>query len=369
MTPLTRSLDRSSQRLGNQARLRRLATGAPALQAKLTVGAVDDPLEHEADAVADHVMRMPDPTVGITSDPAVLRRKCAECEEDDGPLQRLAGGPGSASAAGDVAPPVVHEAIRSGGAPLDPATHDFMQSRFGRDFSDVRIHADGAAAQSAAAVGARAYTVGRDVVFGAGQYQPQAESGRRLLAHELVHTVQQGAAGAPQAVSRKAMNGASPLAISAAAGLGLQREGECAAYGFKDCKGMPCVHSSKRAGFCGWPSIKQGCTCYAVDSPRLREFVETVLIAALLAIGVIIAFEALAALVACFASGVCELGILVGALGLAGALLVVKLLKQTPAAPPVVAAAAGPSTSETAPADPSAAAGGESAAPSSMETS
>lgn len=361
---------RPSERLGNQARLRRLTSGAPNIQAKLAIGSVNDPLEHEADAVADRVMRMPAPDVGISSDAAGLRRKCAACEEDEGPLQRLAAGP-QAAGAGDAAPPIVHDVIRSGGVPLDPATHDFMQSRFGRDFGDVRIHTGESAARSAEAVGARAYTVGRDVVFGAGQYQPQADSGRRLLAHELVHTVQQDAAGAPAAVSRQAMNSASPIAISVGVGAGLQREGECAAYSFKDCKGMPCVHSSKRAGFCGWPSIKQGCTCYAVDTPRLREFVQTVLLAALLAIGVIIAFEALAALVACFASGVCELGILVGALGLAGALLVARLLKETPDAPPIVASAAGSSSSEVAPADPAAAAAAtsESTPSSSMETS
>jgi hypothetical protein len=81
--------------------------------------------------------------------------------------------------------------VNSSGNALDPATQDFMGSGFGADFSAVRIHTDAKAAQSAAAVGALAYTVGSDVVFGAGQYDPVGESGRRLLAHELAHVVQQ----------------------------------------------------------------------------------------------------------------------------------------------------------------------------------
>lgn len=105
--------------------------------------------------------------------------------------------------AGPEAPPIVHETLRSPGQPLDTATRAFMESRLGHDFGPVRIHQDGAAAESARAVSARAYTVGRDVVFGAGEYRPQTTAGKRLLAHELTHVVQQGAnragakAGAP----------------------------------------------------------------------------------------------------------------------------------------------------------------------------
>ena len=93
-----------------------------------------------------------------------------------------------------VLPPIVHEALSSPGHSLDTATRVFMEPRFGHEFSQVRVHADAKAAESAGAIDALAYTVGRDVVFGAGQYQPHTGEGRRLLAHELIHTIQQGVA-------------------------------------------------------------------------------------------------------------------------------------------------------------------------------
>jgi outer membrane protein OmpA-like peptidoglycan-associated protein len=89
-------------------------------------------------------------------------------------------------------PPIVQDVLRSPGRPLDRATRAFMESHFGHDFSQVRVHTDTRAAESARAVNARAYTVGRDIVFVSGQYSPNATSGQRLLAHELTHTVQQG---------------------------------------------------------------------------------------------------------------------------------------------------------------------------------
>jgi hypothetical protein len=78
------------------------------------------------------------------------------------------------------------------GQPLDTETRSFMEPRFGRDFSHVRVHSDIRAAESARAVNALAYTIGSHVVFGPGQYAPQTVRGRRLLAHEMVHTLQQG---------------------------------------------------------------------------------------------------------------------------------------------------------------------------------
>ena len=92
----------------------------------------------------------------------------------------------------DVAPPVVHEVLRSPGRPLDDATRGFMESRFNHDFSGVRVHSDSRAAESARAVNALAYTVGNHVAFDHGQYAPGTTTGRGLLAHELAHVVQQG---------------------------------------------------------------------------------------------------------------------------------------------------------------------------------
>ncbi|WP_412982191.1 DUF4157 domain-containing protein [Nostoc sp. UIC 10607] len=88
-------------------------------------------------------------------------------------------------------PPVVKDVLRSPGQPLDPETQQFMESRFGHNFSQVRVHTDVRATESTCALDASAYTVERDIVFGAEQYKPQTLKGKSLLAHELAHTLQQ----------------------------------------------------------------------------------------------------------------------------------------------------------------------------------
>ena len=88
-------------------------------------------------------------------------------------------------------PPILHDVLNSSGQQLDAGTRAFMEPRFGHDFSQVRVHTDEKAAESAQAVNALAYTVGRDVVFGEGRYEPETSQGRRLLAHELTHVLQQ----------------------------------------------------------------------------------------------------------------------------------------------------------------------------------
>jgi hypothetical protein len=98
----------------------------------------------------------------------------------------------SASAGGTTdIPPIVHDVLDSSGQSLDAGTRAFFESRFGYDFSNVRVHADVKAAESAQALNALAYTVGSDVVFDQGFYDPYSHSGRKLLAHELAHVVQQ----------------------------------------------------------------------------------------------------------------------------------------------------------------------------------
>jgi hypothetical protein len=159
------------------------------LQAKLVVGSVNDPLEHEADRVAEQVMRMPEPA-SLSSAPAQLSRKCAACEEEE--AQKLQTKPVGATAAVAEAPPIVHEVLRSRGQPLDPGSRAFFEPRFGRDFANVRAHTNTRAAASAAAIGASAYTYGPNIVFAVGRYEPNTSSGRRLLAHELTHVLQQG---------------------------------------------------------------------------------------------------------------------------------------------------------------------------------
>jgi hypothetical protein len=94
------------------------------------------------------------------------------------------------------APPIVHEVLNSPGQPLDAATRAFMEPRFGHDFTNVRVHTDARAAESARSVGALAYTVGQNVVFGESNYSPSTHTGRELLGHELTHTIQQRSVGA-----------------------------------------------------------------------------------------------------------------------------------------------------------------------------
>ena len=137
------------------------------VQPKLKVGAVDDPLEREADSVAERVMRAPKCACGGT---------CPQCRQQQG-IQ---------------APPVVGDVLQSAGQPLDKQTRAFMEPRFGFDFSRVLLHSDSKAAESARAIQARAFTAGRHIVFGRGEYNPTAPESRQLLAHELTHVVQGG---------------------------------------------------------------------------------------------------------------------------------------------------------------------------------
>lgn len=113
--------------------------------------------------------------------------ECEECRKNRLGLQRQAANQATPS----TVPPIVHEVLRSSGQALDAQTRAFMEPRFGHDFSRVKVHTDTRAAESARAVNALAYTIGRDVVFGMGQYQPGTMEGKRLLAHELTHVVQQ----------------------------------------------------------------------------------------------------------------------------------------------------------------------------------
>jgi hypothetical protein len=142
-------------------------------QAKLTIGASNDPLELEADRIADKVLAAP-------TNPAVSGAPPR--------IQRFAGQPIDQA---DTVPASVDQVLASPGRPLDPALQQDMEHRFGHDFSQVRVHSSLAAKQSAREVNAKAYTVGHHVVFGEGHYSPGTHEGRRLIAHELTHVVQQ----------------------------------------------------------------------------------------------------------------------------------------------------------------------------------
>ena len=149
---------------------------SPLIQAKLAISEPGDALEQEADRIADKVMTMPLSTIPQVRAPLTQ-------------LQRS-----SARAVSSPVPSVVGEVLRSPGAPLDAATRAFMEPRFGHDFSLVRVHSDLKAAQSSEAVNALAYTVGQDIFFEKDRYAPHSQQGKSLLAHELVHTLQQRSA-------------------------------------------------------------------------------------------------------------------------------------------------------------------------------
>jgi hypothetical protein len=147
------------------------------LQARLALGSPGDSFEREADRIAETVAGGRFEQGPIAAGPAGAR-----------PVLRK---PADAREAGE-APPVVEAALRAPGRPLSPAVRGFMEPRIGHDFSRVRVHTGELASRSAREVGALAYTVGNDVVFGEGGYSPGTGAGRNLLAHELVHVVQQG---------------------------------------------------------------------------------------------------------------------------------------------------------------------------------
>ncbi len=189
---------------GECAACRRKRPAGP-LQAKLTINQPDDKYEREANWVADQVMRMPEPR---------LQRQAGLEEEEEDELfqtklqvQRKV----DSQAIGNTTPPIVHDVLNSPGQPLDPSPRQFMEFRFGHDFSKVRVHTDARATESARAVNALAYMVGEDVVFGTGQYRPRANLGQKLLAPELTHVQQQSSNRHPQLGILTISDAADPL--------------------------------------------------------------------------------------------------------------------------------------------------------------
>lgn len=166
------SLQRS---IGNQSFGRMLQ--ASGIQAKLRISQPGDPYEQEADRVADQVMRMPAPSASALSlgDP-IASSTSSTCERESGVPPRFLHGLGA-------------------GRRLDRSVREFVEPRFGYDFSQVRIHTDTPSVDSARQVNALAFTVGRDIAFAQGQFNPHTRAGLHLLSHELAHVAQQGASG------------------------------------------------------------------------------------------------------------------------------------------------------------------------------
>jgi len=217
-------------------------SATPHVQAKLTVSHPGDSAEKEADRVADAVMQIPasQPAIGRQEDPAI-QRACAACAKpeaeervdraaadeeevqraatDEEEVQRAADDDDEvkraveekddeklqAKSRSDGVPKVTPELdsqihnVQGSGAPLARETRAFFEPRLGADLSNVRVSTGSQASSVARQLNARAFTVGNNITFGAGQYQPSSNDGKRLIAHELTHVIQQGGArGAPR---------------------------------------------------------------------------------------------------------------------------------------------------------------------------
>lgn len=208
----------------------RIPATAAAIQRKPTISSPGDPFEREADEVTDKVMRVAEPAPN-SSVPAAIQRKCAECEEEEKKTIQTKPAPSAHTGAAVDSGAAVRAAER-GGVPLPREVRSYFEPRFGHDFSRVRVHADSDAADGARAVRARAYTVGRDIVFGSGEYAPATMEGKRLLAHELTHVVQQASAPLGQRPHRSAM------VRSVAGAPMIQRKVECSLDHIeKECAG------------------------------------------------------------------------------------------------------------------------------------
>jgi hypothetical protein len=171
---------------------RRVSIHPPAagvIQTRPRIDRPGDEYEREADRVSEQVMR-------VSETPEHERMQTRRLETSDSKPTAV--------------PAIVHEVLRSAGESLDPATRAFMEPRFGHDFSQVRVHTDSKAAESARDLDANAYTVGRNIVFGADQFRPETRAGRRLLTHELTHVVQQRLGPTCPPLQRDAPQGPSP---------------------------------------------------------------------------------------------------------------------------------------------------------------
>jgi hypothetical protein len=167
------------RRLGNEGTLALVA------RSSMRVSSPHDPAEREATAKASEVMRMTSPAVRVGGSSVAEAQRC-DCPS---PIQRKGDGPAHV-------PPTIANEIQSsmsGGAPLPRNVRAFMEPRFGADFGGVRIHTGEHAENLSQNLNAHAFTVGNHVFFGKGQFRPESAAGKELIAHELTHTIQQGA--------------------------------------------------------------------------------------------------------------------------------------------------------------------------------
>lgn len=180
-------------------------------------------------------------------------------------------------------PPIVGEVLRLPGQPLDPETRAYMESRFGHDFSQVRVHTDAKAAESAKAVNALAYVVGGDMVFKEGHYAPRTTSGKKLIAHELTHVLQQNVTHSPpysiaqptnrfeieaDVAASHVMHGI-PVSVKFSHGPAIQRQEE-----IKDYNSALRFAKSLETLYPGWRNVLPNCPCTVDRARKSSEFQE-----------------------------------------------------------------------------------------------
>ncbi|MFK7969499.1 MAG: DUF4157 domain-containing protein [Bacteroidia bacterium] len=178
-----------------------LGGGRPRVQPKLKLGSPNDPLEREADQVAEQVVQRKCTTCGKEEEQTVRRkaishvqRKCASCEEKEKETVMRKAHSDAGMHVGQNTEKGIKQAQGAGSA-MNPGLRTEMEQGIGHDMSNVRIHTDNRSADLNRQVNARAFTHGRDVFFGKGEFNPDTKGGKRLIAHELTHVVQQGSAG------------------------------------------------------------------------------------------------------------------------------------------------------------------------------
>ena len=306
-------------------------------QPKLSIGQPNDAYEKEADSVANAVVNHKPGNAPVVQQKRIssiqrlatpmeeeklstnedrmkkdkeiqekpeVQRMCPACEKEKekkvGAVQKKPDGGGTAS-------PVLSSRIEGSagkGKALPNRTLSEMNSSFGANFSNVYIHTDAEAISMNRELGALAFTHGNDIYFNSGMYNTDSSGGRQLLAHELTHVIQQGAAGGVQ--------------LSPAPDV----QANCAGKNFKNCGGT-CTHASGYPGTCKWSgSIANGCVCY--ENYRNSRSLEEVLPYWIMAL---LSAAAIALLVACFASGVCEAGIIIGAAGAAAGAIIIGIFR------------------------------------------
>ena len=320
--------------IGNQAVQRLLKSGT--LQAKLRIGKPDDKYEREADMIADKVMRMPEMTdcleckdnaeeslqtkpittqitplvrrqaeeeeeeaiqgkfepsllqkqdeeeeeepIQAKLEPSSLQRQIEPEEEEEGSIQTKSNSSSIAEISSSVESNI--NSLKGGGHPLSESTRKYFEPRFGYDFKGVRVHTDSKASETAKSINAKAFTKGRNIVFGAGKYSPTTSTGKKLLAHELTHVVQQNTI---RPVRRKTEESVRPLIVN--------RTKESIQGIYYNCRNFKtrraclggagivptreCINRQGHVSKCVWPSgITVGCVCAGDRSepgPSFRE--------------------------------------------------------------------------------------------------